>query len=394
LCQAWLTRAGPLSTRAAMARAAAILLLALGAGAKTNPDLINWESHGELLDEAELSKPAFTNEMISAINSADGATWTAGRNDLFEGASLRDVKRLLGTLQNKNAATFLPYKAPEKLMDLPADFDWRTDPRAASCPSLKEVRDQSNCGSCWAFGSVEAMTDRICIASGGKDTTHLSAEDVTSCDHLGDMGCNGGVPSTAYTYYKTNGVVDGGNYGDKSGCYSYQLAPCAHHSASSKYPNCTGDLPTPTCMNQKCVDNGASWAGSKRYGAGGYSVCAQGSGISCPEAMMQEIYQHGPITGMFFVHQSFTTYKSGVYKAGSFFKDPMLGGHAIKILGWGTEDGAPYWLVANSWNEDWGDRGFFKIDRGHNQCQIENAVVNGGPVAGMPKLTAQSEIVV
>ena len=47
-------------------------------------------------------------------------------------------------------------------------------------------------------------------------------------------------------------------------------------------------------------------------------------------------------------------YYPGVYKheTGGF-----LGGHAIKILGWGTEDGSPYWLVANSWNEDWGDKG-------------------------------------
>lgn len=35
----------------------------------------------------------------------------------------------------------------------------------------------------------------------------------------------------------------------------------------------------------------------------------------------------------------------------------MLGGHAIKILGWGEENGTPYWLAANSWNEDWGDNG-------------------------------------
>jgi len=114
--------------------------------------------------------------------------------------------------------------------------------------------------------------------------------------------------------------------------------------------------------------------------------------MSCPEAMMQEIYQHGPITGMFFVHQSFTAYKSGVYKAGSFWKDPMLGGHAIKIMGWGTEAGTPYWLVANSWNSDWGDEGFFKIEKGVDQCQIENPVINGGPVAGMPKLS--SEVIV
>merc|ERR1719276_98167 len=236
------------------------------------------------------------------------------------------------------------------------------------------------------------MTDRICIQSNGTQQTHLSAEDVTSCDVLGDMGCNGGVPSTVYSYYKTFGIVDGGNYGDKSGCYSYQLAPCAHHSAS-KYPNCTDSVPTPKCARE-CVDNHAAWAASKRHGTGGYSVCQQGGSMSCPDAMMQEIYQNGPITGMFFVHQSFTAYKSGVYKAGNPITDPMLGGHAIKIMGWGTENGAPYWLVANSWNEDWGDHGYFKIDRGHNQCQIENAMINGGPVAGLPKLSDSPSLMV
>lgn len=354
--------------------------------------LSNWENYGEVVDEAQLAAPAISEEMIDAVNEMDGATWVAGRNTIFKSASLHDAKKLLGTLQSTDPTTQLPHRPLEKIVDLPEDFDWRTDSRAEGCPSVMEIRDQADCGSCWAFGSVEAMSDRRCIASGGKDTTHLSAQEMTSCCHLGDMGCNGGVPSTAYTYYATSGVVDGGNYGDKSMCYSYQLAPCAHHSASSKYPNCTDSVPTPSCA-RKCVDNGASWSSSKRYGTQGYTVCQQGGNMSCPEAMMQEIYQHGPITGMFFVHQSFLAYRSGVYKAGLFFKDPMLGGHAIKILGWGTEDGTPYWLVANSWNEDWGDEGFFKIDRGHNQCQIENPIINGGPVAGMPKLDAEELII-
>jgi len=63
----------------------------------------------------------------------------------------------------------------------------------------------------------------------------------------------------------------------------------------------------------------------------------------------------------------------------------MLGGHAIKIIGFGEEGGTKYWLVANSWNDEWGDKGFFKIKRGTNECQIENPVINGGPVAGKPK---------
>jgi len=352
--------------------------------------LTRWESHGELMDEEALQQKAVTQELIDAVNSAEGATWTAGENVRFSGATLREAKILMGTLQNLDNATFLPFQAQEATVDLPEEFDWRTDSRAQGCPSLKEVRDQADCGSCWAFGSVEAMTDRICIASKGAKKIHLSAEDVTSCCTLGDDGCDGGVPSTVYTYYKTSGIVDGGNYGDKSMCYSYQLQPCAHHTTSKKYKNCTGEEPTPSCA-RKCVDNGANWQSSKHYGSGGYSVCQQGSGINCAQAMMQEIYKNGPITGMFFVHKSFLSYKSGVYKAGLFFKDPMLGGHAIKIMGWGTENGTPYWLVANSWNSDWGDNGFFKIERGTNQCQIENPIINGGPVAGLPQ---SEEIVV
>jgi len=348
--------------------------------------LTNWESWGEVMDAEILSKPVLSEEFIASHNARNDVTWTAGRNEIFEGATLQDVKSRLGTLQATDKKEWLPHRAPEKFVELPAEFDWRTDSRAANCPSLKEIRDQSNCGSCWAFGSVEAMTDRRCIASGGKDQTHLSAQDVTSCDHLGDMGCNGGIPSTVYTYYRASGIVDGGNYGDKSMCYSYQMAPCAHHSASTKYANCTGALPTPKCAS-KCVDDGKTWGASKHHGKAGYSVCQQSNSTdnsACVDSMMQDIYQNGPITGMFFVHQSFESYKSGVYKAGNPITDPMLGGHAIKIMGWGTENGADYWLVANSWNEDWGDAGFFKIDKGHNQCQIENPMINGGPVAGLP----------
>jgi len=50
-------------------------------------------------------------------------------------------------------------------------------------------------------------------------------------------------------------------------------------------------------------------------------------------------------------------------------------------MGWGVEDGTPYWLVANSWNEDWGDKGTFKILSGQDECGIEDGIV-----AGMPSL--------
>lgn len=88
---------------------------------------------------------------------------------------------------------------------------------------------------------------------------------------------------------------------------------------------------------------------------------------------------HGPVEASFTVYNDFPTYKSGVYHH---VNGSSLGGHAIKILGWGVDaiTNTPYWLVANSWNEDWGEEGFFRIRRGHNECGIEASVVAGLPL--------------
>ena len=56
---------------------------------------------------------------------------------------------------------------------------------------------------------------------------------------------------------------------------------------------------------------------------------------------------------------------------------PVICTAAIKIVGWGNEGGVDYWLVANSWNQYWGDNGFFKIKRGVNECGIEGDVCAG-----------------
>jgi cathepsin B len=96
------------------------------------------------------------------------------------------------------------------------------------------------------------------------------------------------------------------------------------------------------------------------------------------EAIKTEIFNHGPVEAAFTVYEDFVTYKSGVY---SHVTGSELGGHAIRILGWGVENDTPYWIVVNSWNEDWGDKGTFKIKRGVDECGIEDSVV-----AGIPKL--------
>jgi len=90
--------------------------------------------------------------------------------------------------------------------------------------------------------------------------------------------------------------------------------------------------------------------------------------------IMTEIYTRGPVEAAFTVYNDFLTYKSGVYTHQTGGVD---GGHAVKILGWGNENGTDYWLVANSWNPDWGMNGFFKIKKGTDECGIEDGIVAG-----------------
>lgn len=86
--------------------------------------------------------------------------------------------------------------------------------------------------------------------------------------------------------------------------------------------------------------------------------------------MMNEIYARGPITCGIAVTEELKEYK------GDYIIDDKSGDthltHAVSIVGYGEEDGTPYWFVRNSWGEVWGESGFFKIIRGVNNLGLES----------------------
>lgn len=118
------------------------------------------------------------------------------------------------------------------------------------------------------------MSDRICIGSGGKDQTRVSAEDLMSCCILTcGFGCSGGFPSGAWSYYKNKGIVSGGLYGDDSKCWSYPFPPCAHHVHSTTYPDCpTKEYSAPSCKKQCDSSSGLDYESDKRKGTSHYSI--------------------------------------------------------------------------------------------------------------------------
>ncbi|GAA36574.2 Cathepsin B-like cysteine proteinase [Clonorchis sinensis] len=250
---------------------------------------------------------------------------------------------------------------------IPKSFDARaTWPH---CPSISEIRDQSSCGSCWAFGAVEAMSDRLCIHSSGAFNKSLSAVDLLSCCKDCGDGCDGGFPPMAWDFWKTHGIVTGGSKEEPTGCRPYPFPKCQHHS-QGHYPPCPRRIyPTPKCVKH-CDTPKIDYQKDKTRANTSYNV------HQSEVAIMKEILLNGPVEATFEVHEDFPEYKSGIYFhawGGS------VGGHAIRILGWGEENGVPYWLIANSWNEDWGEKGYLRFLRGHNECGIEEEATAGLP---------------
>jgi len=127
---------------------------------------------------------------------------------------------------------------------------------------------------------------------------------------------------------------------------------------------------TPKCTSA-CASSesayGVAYSKDKHLAKSSYSI----RGVS---NIQQELMEKGSISVAFTVYEDFETYSSGIYqhKTGR-----SLGGHAVKLVGWGEENGTPYWTIVNSWNEAWGEKGLFRIIRGQNECGIENQAVAG-----------------
>jgi cathepsin B len=101
--------------------------------------------------------------------------------------------------------------------------------------------------------------------------------------------------------------------------------------------------------------------------------------------IQQEIYTNGPVECAFTVYNNFMSYTGGVYNETA---GDELGGHAVKIIGWGHDQasGLDYWLINNSWNVTWGINGQFKFLRGTDLAGMEEQCVAGMAVTGQTNI--------
>ncbi|KAH3758408.1 cathepsin B [Pelomyxa schiedti] len=229
-----------------------------------------------------------------------------------------------------------PSSLPKRIDDsLPVNFDGRE--QWPGC--IHGILDQADCGSCWAFASSEALSDRFCIWE-NVDVV-LSPQYLLSCE-FANLGCFcGSVASFAWDFLMREGITT-------IGCVPYV----------------SGNGDVPSCRDFSSCEDGSPWTlyHALNFTHVGDFINADNHITEIMNALMQ-----GPLDATFNVYADFHNYTSGVYRH---LTGRYEGLHSVKVIGWGVENGTDYWLVQNSWGSDWGDHGYFKILKGSNECHF------------------------
>merc|ERR1719487_1477545 len=151
---------------------------------------------------------------IEEIQKTAGVMWKAAAHPSFAArapGAFKDMNGIKGdhmqSIADGLASGELVAHEADANAAVPDNFDSEQNwPQCAKI--IGDIRDQSNCGCCWAFGGIEALSDRMCITTNASLMLPLSAQDV--CFNSNPNGCGGGQISTPFNYVKQNGAVTGG----------------------------------------------------------------------------------------------------------------------------------------------------------------------------------------
>jgi C1A family cysteine protease len=205
----------------------------------------------------------------------------------------------------------------------PDALDW------VSKGAVTPVKNQGQCGSCWAFSTTGGVEGAFQI--GGNPLTSFSEQELVSCATAsGNQGCNGGLMDNAFKWWETNPPV-----------------------LEKDYPYTSGSGVTGKCNKKKEDKPAAKVKGFKDVAS---------------EKAMEKAIEVGPLSVAIEADKSiFQSYKSGVISGNTCGKQLD---HGVLAVGMGTEGGKAYWKVKNSWGASWGMKGYVLLAKGADECGI------------------------
>merc|ERR1719469_1303592 len=214
-----------------------------------------------------------------------------------------------------------------ELTDVPSSYDWRQQ------GYTNAVKDQGQCGSCWAFAAV-ANIEGAGFVSTGK-LASLSEQQLNDCDKDEDQGCDGGLPESAYKDMIAH------NMGLES-------------ESDYRYTGRDG-----TCTLQ--ADKEIAFVGD-------WTDLSQDE-----DQIAAALVKYGPLAlGINAGLMQF--YSGGVANPSASSCKPADLDHGVSFVAFGEDSGSPYWTIRNSWGSSWGEAGHYRIMRGTGACGLNTAV--------------------
>jgi len=232
-------------------------------------------------------------------------------------------KMLMNVTLEPSSLPAAPVWQPTELKQLPAAYDWN------SKGVVTAVKNQEQCGSCWAFSATETIESVWALA--GNSIQILSEQQIVDCDTTDD-GCDGGWPYDAYAY----------------------IISASGQDSESAYPYTAEDGTCEAAQNTP-VAKISNWQ---------YVTQSQDE-----NAMQQFVYSKSPIS-ICVDAEVWQTYTGGVI-TGNCGKSID---HCVQITGWSQQGGYNVWNIRNSWGANWGENGYIWVQIGGDHCALAQVV--------------------
>lgn len=224
-------------------------------------------------------------------------------------------------------------------VELPTSVDWRDK------GVVNPVKNQGQCGSCWAFSTIDSYESQVAIKTG--KLASFSEQDLVDCVKDQTLprtrgsccnGCSGGLMDYAFAYMisKQSGKDD----------------------TESSYP-------------YKAADGRCSFSARTATGAAVKSYTDIKAGDE--NALKDAVANVGPVSVAVDATSQWQFYRGGVF-------EPLTGcgtklNHGVAVVGYGSEGGKDYWIIRNSWGSTWGEKGYLRLVMGKNECGVANSAV-------------------